>query len=134
MDLKLKGKRALVTGASRGLGYAVANTLAHEGANIALNSRTMDNLSAAAKTLAGQTDNQVQTVPGDVTDPAVPAQLITQTVELMGGLDLLVTNTGGPPSGKFESFDDATWQKAIDLSLMSHVRLIRAALPALLPC
>jgi 3-oxoacyl-[acyl-carrier protein] reductase len=131
MDLKLQGKRALVTGASRGLGYAIADTLAQEGANIALNSRKAENLSVAAQSLATQTGVQVEVLPGDVTDPAVPAQLVERTVELFGGLDLLVTNTGGPPSGKFESFDDATWQTAIDLSLMSHVRLIRAALPAL---
>ena len=131
MDLQLQGKRALVTGASRGLGYAIAQTLAQEGANIALNSRTAESLSAAAQGLAQQTGVRVEALPGDVTDPAVPAQLITRTAELLGGLDMLVTNTGGPPSGKFETFDDDAWQKAIDLSLMSHVRLIRAALPSL---
>ena len=131
MNLHLQGKRALVTGASRGLGYAVAQVLADEGASIALNSRTPDTLTSAAKTLSGQTGTQVVAVPGDVSDPAVPAQLITQTVEFLGGLDLLVTNAGGPPPGRFESFDDAAWETAIDLSLMSHVRLIRAALPHL---
>jgi 3-oxoacyl-[acyl-carrier protein] reductase len=58
----------------------------------------------------------------------VPEKLVSQAVEALGGLDLLVTNAGGPPPGRFEIFDDATWQRAIDLSLMSHVRLIRAAL------
>jgi 3-oxoacyl-[acyl-carrier protein] reductase len=57
--------------------------------------------------------------------------LVAQTVDALGGLDLLLTNAGGPPPGKFESFDDATWQRAVDLSLLSHVRLIRAALPYL---
>ena len=95
MNLHLQGKRALVTGASRGLGYAVAQVLADEGASIALNSRTPDTLTSAAKTLSGQTGTQVVAVPGDVSDPAVPAQLITQTVEFLGGLDLLVTNAGG---------------------------------------
>jgi 3-oxoacyl-[acyl-carrier protein] reductase len=61
----------------------------------------------------------------------VPERLVTQAVEAMGGLDLLVTNAGGPPPGKFETIDDDTWLKAVNLSLMSHVRLIRAALPAL---
>jgi 3-oxoacyl-[acyl-carrier protein] reductase len=69
--------------------------------------------------------------PGDVSDPLVPEQLVAQTVAELGGLDLLVTNAGGPPPGKFETFDDATWQRAIDLSLMAHVRLIRLALPHL---
>jgi 3-oxoacyl-[acyl-carrier protein] reductase len=131
MDLKLRGKRALVTGASRGLGYAIAQTLAQEGAIIALNGRSADSLSAAAKKLAQENGVRVEPLPGDVSDPAVPAQLVGQTADLLEGLDLLVTNTGGPPSGQFESFDDNTWQAAVDLALMSHVRLIRAALPHL---
>jgi len=131
MDLQLQGKRALVTGASRGLGYAIASTLANEGASIALNSRSTDSLFEVAEGLARTSGVQVEALPGDVTDPTVPDRLVTHTVEQLGGLDLLVTNAGGPPSGKFESFDDQTWQTAVDLSLLSHVRLIRAALPAL---
>ena len=131
MDLKLQGKRALVTGASRGLGYAIARTLANEGASIALNSRSTDSLFEAAEDLVQTSGAQVVALPGDVTDPTVPDHLVTRTVEQLGGLDLLLTNASGPPSGKFESFDDQTWQTAIDLSLLSHVRLIRAALPAL---
>jgi 3-oxoacyl-[acyl-carrier protein] reductase len=131
MDLKLKGLRALVAGSSRGLGYAVALGLAREGAAVALNSRDPQTLAAAAQKMAAETGAQVIAVAGDVTDPAVPEQLVAQTVAAFGGLDLLVTNAGGPPPGKFETFDDAAWQKAIDLSLMSHVRLIRAALPHL---
>jgi 3-oxoacyl-[acyl-carrier protein] reductase len=61
----------------------------------------------------------------------VPDQLVRQAAEALGGLDLLFTNSGGPPSGKFEDFDDATWAAAVELNLMSHVRLIRAALPYL---
>lgn len=128
MDLQLQGKRALVTGASRGLGYAVARALAGEGCQVALNSRDPQKLAAAAQTLAGETSSRVFALPGDVTDPQQPGALIQQAADTLGGLDLLVTNAGGPPPGKFESFDDAVWQKAIDLSLMSHVRLIRAAL------
>jgi len=131
MDLQLNGKRALVTGASRGLGYAVARALASEGARVAINSRDPGRLNSAAEKLAGETHTEVVPLPGDVADPAVPARLVAQTVEALGGLDLLVTNAGGPPAGKFESFDDQTWQKAIDLSFLSHVRLIRAALPHL---
>jgi 3-oxoacyl-[acyl-carrier protein] reductase len=131
MDLKLKGLRALVAGSSRGLGYAVALGLAREGAAVALNSRDPQTLAAAAQKMAAETGAQVIAAPGDVTDPAVPEQLVAQTVAAFGGLDLLVTNAGGPPPGRFETFDDAAWQRAIDLSLMSHVRLIRAALPHL---
>jgi len=131
MDLGLKEKRALVTGASRGLGYATARLLAMEGCRVAINSRNAQSLSTAAKTLADETGSQIFTLVGDVTDPAIPEQLIRQAVEALGGLDLLVTNSGGPPSGKFETIDDATWQNAVQLNLLSHVRLIRAALPYL---
>lgn len=131
MDLQLSGKSALVTGASRGLGYAVARLLAHEGCRVAINSRETDKISAAAQVLASESRSQVIGLAGDVVDPATPGRLIQQTAEAFGGLDLLVTNSGGPPSGKFESFDDAVWENAIELNLMSHVRLIRAALPYL---
>lgn len=131
MDLGLKGLRALVTGASRGLGYATARQLAKEAANLAVNSRTPENIEAAAALLRDETGVQVAAVPGDVSDPAAPARIIQQAVEALGGLDILITNHGGPPTGKFEDFNDETWQKAVDLSLFSHVRLIRAALPYL---
>lgn len=131
MNLQLDGKRALVTGASRGLGFAVARGLALEGCRVAINSRSPDKINTAAQRLAEETNRQVVPLAGDVADPAVPANLVEQAVQAFGGLDILVTNAGGPPSGKFEAFDDAAWQKAIELSLMSHVRLIRAALPHL---
>ncbi len=131
MDLKLKGKRALITGGSRGLGYAIALGLAREGAAIALNSRNPINLASAADKLSKETNLKLVTAPGDVADPAVSDGLIARIVDEMGGLDLLLTNTGGPPPGKFESFDDDAWKRSIDLVFMSHVRLIRAALPHL---
>ena len=131
MDLHLDGKTAFIAGASRGLGYAVAKGLIQEGCKVVINSRTEDKLNLAAKELREETGGSVFPVPGDVTDPAIPASLISKSVELLGGLDLLVTNAGGPPPGAFESFDDNSWDKAIDLSFMSHVRLIRSALPHL---
>jgi 3-oxoacyl-[acyl-carrier protein] reductase len=131
MDLQLKGKRALVTGASKGLGYATARQLALEGCRVAINSRDPGNIRDAAQKLSQEAGSQVLALPGDVTDPAVPEQLIRQAVESLGGLDILVTNSGGPPAGRFENFDDATWQNAVELNLLSHVRLIRAALPSL---
>ncbi len=106
--------------------------LAQEGAVVAINSRDAAKIQSAAQKIKDQIPEAVIfPFSGDLTEPALPALLIDQAVEAMGGLDILITNTGGPASGKFEQFDDTTWQKAIDLSLMSHVRLIRAALPAL---
>ncbi|MEN8173117.1 MAG: SDR family oxidoreductase [Chloroflexota bacterium] len=131
MDLELKGKRALVTGASRGLGYATARCLALEGCDVALNSRPGDKLRDAAQTLEDETSVNLTTLPGDLSDPAVPAEVIQGAVDALGGLDILVTNAGGPPPGGFETFNDTDWQQAVELSLMSHVRLIRAALPYL---
>jgi 3-oxoacyl-[acyl-carrier protein] reductase len=131
MDLQLKNKRALVTGASRGLGYAVALGLAREGCRVAVNSREEAKIQAAAKKIAKECGFPAMALAGDVADPDVPDQLVGEAVAALGGLDILVTNAGGPPAGAFETIDEATWQKAIDLSLMSHVRLIRAALPHL---
>ena len=131
MDLLLNGKRALVTGASRGLGYATARGLALEGVRLAINSRSEENITRAAHDLEIESGLPIIPLAGDVADPNVPEQLVAEAAAGLDGLDLLVTNAGGPPSGKFVDFDDRAWQKAIELSLMSHVRLIRAALPHL---
>jgi 3-oxoacyl-[acyl-carrier protein] reductase len=129
MDLNLKDKRALVTGASRGLGFATARGLASEGCRVAINSRNVEKLNDSALQLTAQCHTEVIALPGDITDPVLPGTLIQQTAQAFGGLDILITNGGGPPPGRFDSFDENAWQKAIELSLMSHVRLIRAALP-----
>lgn len=130
MDLGLKGKIALLTGASSGLGFATAKTLAAEGVRIAINSRSAERLERAKAELA-ETGAEVLTLPGDVSDPATPEKLVESTVSAFGGLDLLFTNSGGPPPMRFEDVDDTAWQSAVELAFLSHVRLIRAALPAL---
>jgi len=130
MDLGLKGKVALLTGASRGLGFAAAEALAKEGVDIAINSRDEKTLFRAGDKLA-KYGTRVVSLPGDVTDPNQAEMLVGATIATLGKLDLLFTNAGGPPPGAFESFTDADWQHAIDLSFMSHVRLIRATLPFL---
>jgi 3-oxoacyl-[acyl-carrier protein] reductase len=131
MDLNLTGKIALVTGASRGLGYAAALQLSREGARVAINSRYTIKLHAAARQIESETTRPVLALPGDIVDPAVPTQLINQTISALGGVDILICNAGGPPPGTFESFDDPAWQKAVELSFLNQVRLIRAALPYL---
>jgi 3-oxoacyl-[acyl-carrier protein] reductase len=131
MDLKLKNKIALITGASRGLGYATAHLLAEEGARVIVNSRSLEKLNLAAQKIAAETHAEVLALPGDISDPKVPQFLIEKAGAAWGDLDILITNAGGPPVGRFESLNDQAWYNAIELSLMSHVRLIRAALPYL---
>lgn len=131
MDLQLKDKRVLITGSSRGLGYATALVLAKEGCRVAINSRNQAKASAAAQTITEETGARVIGLAGDVAEPDVPELLVGETVRTFGGLDILITNAGGPPSGPFESFDETAWMKAINQNLMNHVRLIKAALPYL---
>jgi 3-oxoacyl-[acyl-carrier protein] reductase len=131
MELQLKDKRAFVAGSSRGLGFATALTLAREGCRVVVNSREAENASVAAEKITNETGTQAFWMVGDVSDASAAENLIQSAVDVLGGLDILITNAGGPPAGSFEIFDDATWQKAVDTSFMSHVRLIRAALPHL---
>jgi 3-oxoacyl-[acyl-carrier protein] reductase len=131
MDLQLKDKRALVTASSRGLGYATALALACEGCRVAINGRDEAGTRSAAEKIAGQSGTPVIPLPGDVADPSTPARLVEQAQTELGGLDILITNAGGPPASSFETIDENTWQAGLDLSFMSHVRLVRAALPHL---
>ena len=131
MDLGLKNKRAFVAGSSRGLGFATALTLAREGCKVVINSRDQDKVKAAAEKIFNETGIQAYGVAGDVSNASAAEVLIQFAVEWLGGLDILITNAGGPPAGSFETFDEEAWQKAVDSSFMSHVRLIRAALPHL---
>lgn len=131
MDLELKNKRALVTGSSRGLGYATALALAKEGCKVAINGRDEFNLVEAAHKIYKETNTLAYPVAGDASEPTMPEKLIADTVKLLGGLDILITNAGGPPPGSIDSLDEAAWQKGVDLCLMLHVRLIKAALPYL---
>jgi 3-oxoacyl-[acyl-carrier protein] reductase len=125
MDLGLTGARALVGGGSGGLGGAIAAVLRAEGAHVGLTARTRDRLEAAAARL------DATALPADLSTPDGPAAAVAAAVAAFGGLDLLVVNSGGPPPGRFEDLDEAAWQTAIDGTLWSAVRLIRAALPHL---
>ena len=125
MDLGLEGARALVGGGSGGLGGAVAEALAGEGARVALVARASDRLTKRAAAL------DALAVPADLSTADGPAGAVAATVEGLGGLDLVLVNSGGPPTGRFEDLSDADWQRAIDGTLWSAVRLIRAATPHL---
>jgi 3-oxoacyl-[acyl-carrier protein] reductase len=131
MDLGLKDKRAFIAGSSSGLGYAAALLLAKEGCKVAINGRDEKRIKTAAEKINEETDSQVIGLAGDVSVSGTPEKLIQQTVDAFGGLDILITNTGGPPSGTIDSLDEAAWQKGIDLCLMIHVHLIKSALPHL---
>jgi 3-oxoacyl-[acyl-carrier protein] reductase len=131
MDLQLNNKRAFIASSSRGLGYATALLLAKEGCRVAINSRDEAKIKTAAEKLNNETGSQVIGLACDVSVPDVPGKLIQQTVDAFGGLDILITNASGPTPGSIDSLDDAAWQKGIDLSLMSHIRLIKAAMPHL---
>ncbi len=125
MDLGLTDRRILVTGASRGLGAAVARALAAEGARLALGARPSDALSASAKQL------DAHAVPVDLSDAEGPNSVVRTAVDTLGGLDGLLVNSGGPSPGTFDELDEAAWEKAISGTLLSSIRLIREALPHL---
>jgi len=127
MDLGLQGKVALVTAASKGLGFASAKALVGEGASVAINARHGHRLEEAGTALGAD----VLTLPGDVTDPDVPARLVAETVERFGSLHVLVANAGGPPNARALDVDDETLRGAIEANLLTSVRLVRAALPHL---
>ncbi len=131
MDLGLKDKRAFVASSSRGLGYALARGLAREGCKVVINSRYEDKVKEAAAALAKETGAQVAAVAGDVSDPSTPQRLVDEAAKILGGIDLLVTNSGGPPSGVFETLTEEQWLQAVNMNFLSHVRMIRAALPYL---
>jgi 3-oxoacyl-[acyl-carrier protein] reductase len=131
VDLGFEGKRALVASSSRGLGYAVARGLAVEGCDVFINSRSEEHVRSAVEALRRETNARIAGSAGDVSDAQTPARIVEAAAKAMGGVDLLVTNSGGPPGGQFESLTEEQWMQAINLVFLSHVRLIRAALPYL---
>jgi 3-oxoacyl-[acyl-carrier protein] reductase len=130
MDLGLKGKVAMVAGASRGLGFAVAKALAGEGASVAIASRDEAAICEAAKRLTGA-GGDVFAMAADVRTADDIGRWIEATERRFGGIDLLFTNSGGPPAGAAISFDDAAWQEAADLLVFSVLRMVRGAVPSM---
>ena len=129
MDLGLKGKVAMVAGASRGLGFAVAQALANEGALVSIASRDEASICAAAERLGSK---QVLATPLDVKSADGILRWTRATEDRFGGVDLLFANGGGPPAGAALSFDDAAWQGAVDLLLFSSLRMVRATVPSMI--
>jgi 3-oxoacyl-[acyl-carrier protein] reductase len=131
MDLGLEGARVLVTAASAGLGAATARRFSMEGAHVVINSRNLEKLQATAASIVDETGNPVYTHACDVTDFASVEKLVDNAAAMLGGLDVLVTNAGGPPAGTFEVLEMQIWREATDLTLLSAVNLVRYALPHL---
>ena len=129
MDLGLKGKRALVLAASRGLGFASAKALAGEGCDLVVCSRDEARINEAAETIRRATGVRVHAVAADVSGPSEAASLVETTVAQYGGLDIVVHNAGGPPAGEFLAMSEEQWHKAFEQNLMSFVRLVNAAVP-----
>lgn len=126
MELGIKGRRALVIGASKGLGLACAQVLAEEGVAVVISSRNAASLEAAAKSIGA-----AGWVAGDVSQGSDVERIVDAAASELSGLDILVTNAGGPPSGPFDVATDDDWEIGHWLTVMSAVRLVRQALPHL---
>jgi len=133
MDFGIAGRAALVTGASGGLGEAVAAALAAEGCRVAVCSRDAGRIAAAAERIRVAHGAEVHAIAGDVSAAGGPARIVEEAAERLGGLGILVTNAGGPPSGTFESIGEEGFGIAVELTFRSVERLVRAALPHLRP-
>lgn len=121
MDLGLKGKWAVVCGASKGLGFACAEALAQEGVNLVINSRTTEVLEEAAKKL-GQYGVEVKAAAADISAPEGQALVLAAAPQV----DILITNAGGPPPGDFREFDRSDWLKAVEQNMITPIELIKA--------
>ncbi len=131
MELGLAGKVALVGGASRGIGRAIAFGLATEGCRVAICARDQQRLDATAEELRSSTGVDVLAFACDMSKQDDIARFVAATAEQCGRLDIIVNNAGGPPPGTFEAHDEAAWQHALDQNFLSVVRTTREALPHL---
>lgn len=122
----------MVAGASRGLGFAVARALAKEGVRVSISSRNAESAAAAGTRIEQETGAEVLAMPVDVRSGEAIAQWFQATVDRFGGVDLLYPNSGGPPPGPVLKFDDAAWQNAFELLLLSAIRMIRLAVPSMI--
>ncbi|MEO5575582.1 MAG: SDR family oxidoreductase [Gaiellaceae bacterium] len=128
MNLGLEGRRALVTGGSKGLGAAIARELVAEGASVAICSRNDDELLAAADELRSG-GAVVYAQPADVTDPEQVRDFVARSAEELGGIDFLVNNAGGAHPGNFQTLTDENWAADLDVKLFSLIRCSREVLP-----
>jgi 3-oxoacyl-[acyl-carrier protein] reductase len=131
MDLGLNGRRVFVAASSAGLGRASAEALLAEGAEVMLCARGRERLEATRRELEEKFQRPVRALVADVSRPDEAARAVTEAAAQLGGLDVLVTNSGGPPAGTFASHEESAWRAAVDLLLLSAVAMVRSALPHL---
>ena len=131
MDLFLKDKIAIVGGASQGIGYGIARTLAGEGARVAITARREADLARAAETIRAETSAEVLPIAADCRRAEDCTRVVDTVARHFGGIDILVNNDGAPPLGDITAFDDAAWAKAVEQNLMYVVRMARGAVPHL---
>ena len=129
MDLGLKGKRAIVMAASRGLGYASAVGLAREGCDLVICSRDQKRIEAAGASIRLETGARVKALVADVSTAAEAKRLVETAVQEYGGLEIVVHNAGGPPAGETLAMSEEQWQKAFEQNLLSFTRIVGAAAP-----
>lgn len=129
MDLGLKGKRAIVMAASRGLGYASALGLAREGCQLIICSRDQQKIDAAADAIRRETGAKVKALAADVSSASEARRLVDAAVSEYGGLEIVVHNAGGPPAGETLAMTEEQWQKAFEQNLLSFTRIVGAAAP-----
>ena len=129
MDLGLKGKRAIVMAASRGLGYASAIGLAREGCHLIICSRDQQRIEAAADTIRRETGARVKALVADVSSASEAKRLVETAVAEYGGLEIVLHNAGGPPAGETLAMSEDQWHKAFEQNLLSFTRIVGAATP-----
>jgi len=129
MDLQLKGKCALVTGGSEGIGRAIAMTLAKEGVNVAICARRQEPLEKTAEEIRNAYGVTVVAISADLTKDAEAKNFVEKAAKELGSLDLMINNAGSAPGGVIETLTEADWEQAMQLKFMGYVRCLRYALP-----
>ena len=129
MDLQLKGKTALVTGGSEGIGKGIARVLAREGVDVAICARRKDKLEAAAAEIAKETGRNIVAIPADLTKDSDAKNFVEKAHQALGRVDILVNNAGSAPGGIIEHLSEAEWAQALQLKFMGYVRCLRYVLP-----
>jgi NAD(P)-dependent dehydrogenase (short-subunit alcohol dehydrogenase family) len=132
MDLALKGKTALVTGGSEGIGRSIAAALANEGVDVAICARRKEPLEAAANELSKATGRKIVGIPADLTKDGDAANFVKTAAEKLGRIDIMINNAGSAPGGVIETLSEDDWSQALQLKFMGYVRCLRYAIPIML--